>query len=319
MHGGAHSHADHHHKGHDHSHGHAHGAGHGHHHAPPENWDSRYAIGIALNIAFVAIEGAAGIFANSTALLADAGHNLSDVLGLALAGGAAWLAKRAGSQQRTYGYGKATVLAALANALFLVLACGAIGWEAIRRFSAPQEVTSSIVIWTAAAGVLVNTATAMLFFSGRKGDINARGAFLHMAADAAVSAGVIVAGIVIAMTGWRLVDPIVSVVIVALILTSTLGLLRESLDLAMDRAPDHIDVAKVRDLLLTQDGVTEVHDLHVWAMSTTQTALTVHIVRPDGANDAITQNICRALHDQFGISHVTVQIERAAEDYCPSH
>jgi cobalt-zinc-cadmium efflux system protein len=303
---------------HDH-HGHAQGASHDHHHAPPENWDSRYAIGIALNLAFVAIEGAAGILANSTALLADAGHNLSDVLGLALAGGAAWLANRAGSQQRTYGFGKATVLAALANALLLVLACGAIGWEAIRRLSAPPEVATGIVIFTAAAGVLVNGATAMLFFNGRKGDINARGAFLHMAADAGVSAGVIIAGLVIAATGWALIDPLISVAIVALILASTLGLLRESLDLAMDRAPDHIDVAKVREMLLTQDGVTEVHDLHVWAMSTTQTALTVHIVRPDGAGDAVTQSICRALHDQFGISHVTVQVERAAEAYCPSH
>jgi len=305
---------------HDHGHAHDHDHGHGHHHhAPPENWDNRYAIGIALNIAFVAIEGAAGVFANSTALLADAGHNLSDVLGLALAGGAAWLAKKAASKQRTYGYGKATVLAALANALFLVLACGAIGWEAIRRFGAPQDVSSTIVILTAAAGVIVNGATAMLFFSGRKGDINARGAFLHMTADAAVSAGVIVAGFAIAATGWRLIDPIVSIVIVALILASTLGLLRESLDLAMDRAPDHIDVQKVRELLLTQDGVTEVHDLHVWAMSTTQTALTVHIVRPDGANDAFTHDICRTLHNQFGISHVTVQVERAAEMHCPSH
>lgn len=313
--GGAHSHTD-----HDHDHdAHDHGPGHAHHHAPPENWDNRYAIGIALNVVFVAIEGAAGIFANSTALLADAGHNLSDVLGLALAGGAAWLAKKAGSSQRTYGFGKATVLAALANAVLLVFACGAIGWEAVRRLGAPPEVAPGIVILTAAAGVVVNTATALLFLSGRHGDINARGAFLHMAGDAGVSAGVIVAGFLIGATGWTLIDPIVSLLIVALILASTIGLLRESLDLAMDRAPDHIDVQKVRALLLTQEGVTEVHDLHIWAMSTTQTALTVHIVRPDGANDAFTRDICHALHDQFGISHVTVQVERATDAYCPSH
>ncbi|MET0546923.1 MAG: cation diffusion facilitator family transporter [Caulobacterales bacterium] len=306
-----HGHADHDHD--DHGHGHAH-----HHHAPPEKWDRPYTIGIALNIGFVAIESIAGVIANSTALLADAGHNLSDVLGLALAGGAAWLAKRSGPTQRTYGYGKATILAALANGLILIFACGAIGWEAIRRLSSPPEVASTIVIGVAAIGVVINTATALLFMRGRHSDVNARGAFLHMAADAAVSAGVIIAGLIIAATGWRIVDPIVSVVIIGVILASTIGLLRQSLDLALDTAPEHVDVAAVKDLLLRKEGVSEVHDLHVWAMSTTETALTAHLVCPNGGNDGLARTASDALREKFGIGHVTLQIEREWAD-CPTH
>lgn len=307
--GGHHHHGAH--DGHNHSHGHD-------HHAAPAQWSAPYILAIVLNLTFVLIEGAAGFLANSTALLADAGHNLSDVLGLALAGGAAWLAKRSGPEHRTYGYGKATILAALANGLILVLACGAIGWEAVRRFQSPPEVTSGVIVIVAAIGVVINTGTALLFMRGRKGDVNARGAFLHMAADAAVSAGVIVAGLLIGATGWRLIDPIVSVVIIAIILAGTIGLLRESLDLALDTAPEHVDVGAVRDLLLKQSGVTEVHDLHVWAMSTTETALTAHLVCPGGASESLTRTAREALRDTFNIGHVTLQVERAWAD-CPTH
>jgi cobalt-zinc-cadmium efflux system protein len=294
---------------------------HGHAHPTIESGsgDKRYAIGIALNLSFVAIEGIAGFLANSTALLADAGHNLSDVLGLALAGGAAWLARRQGSAQRTYGFGKATILAALANAIILVFACGAIGWEAVRRFAAPQAVEPGLIMAVAAAGVVVNTATALMFMRGREHDANVRGAFLHMAADAAVSAGVIVAGLIIAFTGWTILDPIASLAIVVLILLGTMGLLRESLNLAMDTAPDHVDVAAVRRSLLDLPGVAAVHDLHVWAMSTTENALTAHIVRPEGGDDNFTRDAIAMLQERFGIGHVTIQVEREGAVDCPAH
>ncbi|HYD73014.1 MAG TPA: cation diffusion facilitator family transporter, partial [Candidatus Binatia bacterium] len=259
------------------SHGHAHQHGHAHDHAAPI--DKRYTIAIALNLAFVAIEAAAGIFANSTALLSDAAHNLSDVLGLALAGGAAWLAKRQANAQRTYGYSKATVLAALANALVLVVACGGILWEALHRLFTPVETLPLVVMAVAGAGVIVNGATALLFLRGRKEDVNVRGAYLHMLADAGVSAAVIAAGAIIWATGLHWIDPLLSVGVVLLILWGTWGLLKESLDLAMDAAPPHIDVAAVRAFLAEQPGVIAVHDLHVWAMGATKPALTAHLVR----------------------------------------
>ena len=241
---------------------HGHGAGpeHGHHHAhhAPAPSGQRYSIAIALNLSFVAIEVAGGFLANSTALLSDAAHNLSDVLGLALAGGAAWLAKQGASGRRTYGYSKATVLAALANALVLVGACGGILVEALARFASPEPTQGLLVMGVAGAGVLVNGATALLFVAGRKDDVNVRGAFLHMLTDAGVSAAVIVAGAAIWFTGAAWVDPAMSVGVVALILWSTWGLLRESLDLAMDTAPAHIDVAAVRDVLAAQPGVVGV-------------------------------------------------------------
>ncbi|GAM98615.1 cobalt-zinc-cadmium resistance protein CzcD [alpha proteobacterium U9-1i] len=310
---GAHSHAhgpdDNHHHGHAHSH-HDHGQ-----HAPPPS-DKRYIIAIALNLGFVVLEAGAGFVANSTALLSDAAHNLSDVLGLGLAGFAAWLAGRAASAKRTYGYSKATVLAALANAVLLFVASGMILWEALSRFAAPEPVQSVFVMGVAAAGVVINGATALLFVAGRHGDVNARGAFLHMAADAGVSAAVIIAGALMLLTSWTWIDPAVSVAVVALIVWSTWGLLRESLDLALDAAPKHIDVGAVRDALAGLPGVIAVHDLHVWAMSAQKTALTAHLVRPDGGDDAFLIAAAEAIEQRFGIGHVTLQVERAQRDDC---
>jgi cobalt-zinc-cadmium efflux system protein len=291
---------------HDHDHsGHAHPIG-----------DKRYTIAIALNLVFVVIEAAAGVYANSTALFSDAAHNLSDVLGLALAGGAAWLARQSGSERRTYGFSKATILAALANALVLVAVCGGILWEAVLRVVTQETTQPLFVMVTAALGVVVNGATAMLFIAGRHDDVNVRGAFLHMMGDAGVSAAVIVAGAVIWLTGWRWVDPAISVGVVGLILWSTWGLLKESLDLAMDAAPARIDVAAVRGFLTEQPGVAAVHDLHIWAMGARTTALTAHLVRPEGGDDAFLATLADGISQQFGIGHVTLQIERAQRDDC---
>ncbi len=297
------------------SHAHAHDAHDTHHHAPAPG-DRRYIIAIALNLGFVAIEIAAGLFANSTALLSDAVHNLSDVLGLALAGGAAWLARQGASERRTYGFSKATVLAALANALLLVAVSGGLIWEAARRLFAPEETAPLIVMAAAAAGVLINGATALLFLAGRKHDVNLRGAFLHMAGDAGVSAAVILAGAAIWLTGARWIDPAISIAVVVLILWSSWGLLRESLDLALDAAPRDLDVAAVRAHLLGQPGVVAVHDLHVWAMSANANALTAHLVRPEGGDDAFLVRLRDSLTHEFGIAHVTLQIERAKPDDC---
>ncbi len=297
-------------------HGHAHDHHHdqAHHHPAPS--DKRYTIAIALNLGFVLIEATAGFMANSTALLSDATHNLSDVLGLALAGGAAWLAKQQAGEQRTYGYSKATVLAALANALVLVVACGGLLWEASSRLFSPEPTQPIFIMAVAAAGVVINGATAMLFLAGRKEDVNVRGAYLHMMADAGVSAAVIVAGALIFFSGMNWIDPAISVVVVLLILWGTWGLLRESLDLSLDAAPAHIDVAKVREYLAAQPGVTAVHDLHVWAMGATKPALTAHLVRPEGGDDAFLARISDGITQAFGISHVTLQIERAQRDDC---
>jgi len=302
---------------HDPSHGHDH-AHHGHdhaHHAPAPS-DKRYTIAIALNLGFVIIEAAAGFFANSTALLSDATHNLSDVLGLALAGFAAWLAKQRAGEQRTYGFSKATVLAALANALVLVIACGGILTEAVHRMFDPAQTQALLVMLVAGAGVLVNGATALLFLAGRKEDVNVRGAYLHMLADAGVSAAVIVAGAAIWITQANWIDPAISIAVVLLILWGTWGLLRESLDLALDAAPRGIDVAKVRAFLAEQPGVIAVHDLHIWAMGATKPALTAHVVRPEGADDAFLSGLAGALAQRFGIKHATIQIERAERDDC---
>lgn len=284
-----------------------------HHHAAG---DGRYSVAIALNLAFVAAETIAGFFANSTALLSDAAHNLSDVLGLALAGGAAWLAKQSAGAQRTYGFSKATVLAALANALVLVAVCGGLMWEALRRFSAPQETAPFVVMAVAGIGIAINGATAMLFATGRKSDVNVRGAFLHMLGDAGVSAAVVLAGMAIWFTGLAWIDPAISLAIVALILWSAWGLLRESLDLALDAAPRGIDVAAVRAHLRSWPGVTAVHDLHVWAMSANAAALTAHIVRPEGSDDAFLVSLRESIKARFGIGHVTLQVEREKPDGC---
>lgn len=287
---------------------------HAHHHS--DLTGKRYTIAIALNLGFVALEGAAGVIANSTALLSDAAHNLSDVLGLAMAGGAAWLAKRGAGAQRTYGFSKATVLAALANALVLVGASGGIAWEAGRRLFAPEAAAPLIIMAVAGAGVVVNGATALMFFSGRKSDVNVRGAFLHMAADTGVSAAVVLAGAAMWTTHADWIDPVLSLAVVALIVWGTWGLLRESLDLALDAAPAHIDVATVRAYLAAQPGVTAVHDLHVWAMSATEPALTAHLERPEGGGDAFLASLTEGIRDRFGIAHITVQIEQARRDDC---
>lgn len=296
-----------------HAHSHAHDHSHAHHAHPG---DRRYSIAIVINLSFVVLEAAGGLYANSTALLSDAAHNLSDVLGLALAGGAAWLAKRAASEKRTYGFSKATILAALANALVLVAVSGGILWEAVSRFSRPETTQADLVMAIAAAGVIVNGATAALFLAGRKRDVNVRGAFLHMLSDAAVSAAVIVAGAAMWFTGLAWIDPAISIAVVALILWGTWGLLKELLDLALDAAPAHIDVKAVRAELAALPGVIAVHDLHVWAMGATETALTAHLVRPEGGDDAFLERAAKAVSHRFNIAHVTLQVERARRDDC---
>ncbi len=299
---GGHSHHD-----HDHAHGHGH---HGHVHAPA-SFDRAFQIGIALNAGFVAVEAGFGIYANSVALLADAGHNLSDVFGLLLAWGAAAAAKRAPSKRFTYGWRKSSILAALFNALFLFVAVGAIAIEALQRLTGSEHVEGDIVMIVAGIGILINGGTALLFARGRKGDINIRGAYLHMAADAAVSAGVVVAGFVILQTGWWWVDPLTSAVIVAVILIGTWGLLRESVLMALDAVPPSIDPHAVEDALAGLPGVARVHDLHIWPMSTTEAALTAHLVVPGGeAGDAFLHAACAMLQSRFGIAHSTLQVER---------
>jgi cobalt-zinc-cadmium efflux system protein len=317
----AHSHDHDHDHGHDHDHSHHghdhHGHGpHGHVHASPD--DPRYGLAIALNLAIVLVEAGGGIIAHSTALVADAGHNLSDVLGLVLAGGAAWLARRPAQGRRTYGFGKATVMAAVANGLVLMLVSGGIVFEAVQRLIRPEAVQAPLVMGVALVGVVVNTLTALMFLRGRSSDVNVRGVFLHMAGDAAVSVGVIIAAGLILLTGWAWLDPAVSIAIVAVIVAGTWGLLREAIDMALDAAPRGADLVRIEDFLRASPGVTEVHDLHVWAMSTTETALTAHLVRPepDGL-DQFRSSLAQALKNRFGVRHATLQIERSRGDDCP--
>nr|WP_314431088.1 cation diffusion facilitator family transporter [uncultured Brevundimonas sp.] len=318
----AHDHAhDHSHAGHDHSHGHDHGHSHGiggHHHGPVDTGDWRYAVGLIVNLAFVACEFGAGLWADSTALMADAGHNLSDVLGLAMAGGAAWLARRAAGPKRTYGYGKATVLAALGNALLLIFACGAIAFEAIRRLAEPAPVASGVIMVVAGIGFIINLGTALLFMKDQHKDLNVRGAYLHMMADAAVSLGVVVAGAVILLTGWAVIDALVSLGIVVVIMIGTWSLLKDSVNLALDAAPNGVEVDQVRDAFLALPGVSAVHDLHIWGLSTTDTALTAHLVhdRPDA--DALLIEAQGVARSRFGVSHTTFQLESGALPDCPS-
>jgi cobalt-zinc-cadmium efflux system protein len=280
-------------------------------------------VGVALNTGFVLVEAGFGLASHSLALLADAGHNLSDVAGLLLAWGAAWLTRRQPTRKRTYGYGRTTILAALANGLLLAVAVGAIAWEAIRRFAAPEPVQTGAMMAVAAVGIAINTGTALMFMRGRKSDINVRGAFLHMAADAAVSAGVVLAGLAIQLTGWLWLDPAASLAIVVVIGLGTWGLLKDSMAMAVDAVPPGIDPHAVERHLLGLDGVTEVHDLHIWPISTTATALTVHLVRAeDRIDDDFTARVCRELHDRFGIGHATVQFETGRGAPCalePDH
>ena len=311
---------DHTHHHHDHAHGHSHGAGHHHAHGPDiKDGLGRYWAAVAANLLFVALGVAAGLYAHSMALLADAAHNLSDALGLVAAGGATWLAQQPSSAKRTYGYGKAPVLAALGNALMLVLVCGGIGWEALTRFVHPEPTQGGIVMIVAAIGVLLNGGSALLFLKGRAGDANVRGAFLHLMSDAATSAAVIIAGGLIMWTGAQWIDPLVSFAVCALILRGTWGLLIETINMAMDAVPAGVDCAAIRTFLGAQEGVVAVHDLHVWAMSTTEVALTAHLVRPSGSDDAFLERVTHALEHDFRVQHVTLQVECNAQGFCPEH
>ena len=282
---------------------------HAHHHAPT-NFNRAFAVGIALNLGFVVVEAVFGAVAHSLALLADAGHNLSDVLGLVLAWGATVLVRRLPTKRRTYGLRRSSILASLINALLLLIAIGAIAWEAIQRLQHPQPVASAVVMGVAAAGILVNGITAWLFAAGRKGDLNIRGAFQHMAADAVVSLGVVLAALAMRFTGWLWLDPAVSLVIVVVIAVGTWGLLRDSVNLALDAVPQGIDPAQVETYLAALPGVTAVHDLHIWGMSTTDAAMTVHLVKPDASiDDALLARINADMHRLFHIDHTTVQFE----------
>ena len=306
---------DHQHDEHSHRHDHA-----GHSHAP-DSFGAAFAIGAALNTVFVVAELIFGYSAHSLALISDAVHNLSDVIALLLAWGAAWLAQRQPTQRHTYGYRRASILAALFNAGLLLVAVGGIVVEAVDRLYAPAPVAGLTVVAVAALGVAVNGGTALLFMRGRHGDLNVRGAYLHMAADAGVSLGVVVAAFVIMWTGWLWLDPATSLVIAAVVFWSGWGLARDSVNLALDGVPRGIVLADVKSYLGGLDGVTEVHDLHVWAMSTNETALTAHLVRPGGHDDAFLHGVCEELSHRFNIHHATLQVE-ARGDVCklaPEH
>jgi cobalt-zinc-cadmium efflux system protein len=289
---------------------HEHGnSGSGHSHAPV-NFNTAFAIGIGLNTAYVLFEVVFGILGHSLALLADAGHNLSDVLGLLLAWGASAMGKSIPTKRRTYGLRGTSILAALFNAILLLVSVGAIAWEAMRRFNTPTDVAARTVIWVSLLGIGINAATALMFMSGRKGDLNIRGAFLHMAADAAISAGVVIAGFAILWTGFHWIDPVVSLLICAVIVWGTWDLLRESVNLALQGVPKDVVLAEVERYLAALPGIAKIHDLHVWAMSTTETALTAHLVKQDDRiDDALLDRIQHELHDRFGIEHITVQFE----------
>ena len=300
--------ADHHHHGHNHGHHHGHA---------PGDYGRAFAIGIALNTAFVVVEAGYGIVSGSMALVADAGHNLSDVLGLIIAWTATVLARRPASARFTYGFKSSSILAALANAALLIAAIGAIGSETVQRFFHPQPVAGGTMMAVAAAGIVVNGITAMLFFSGRKHDLNLRGAFIHMAGDAAVSAAVVVAGFLVWQTGKQWIDPATSLLVLAVIGWSTWGLLKGAVKLGLLGVPDGIDHTAVRSYLADQSGVAAIHDLHIWPMSTTETALTAHLVMPGGhPGDAFISGIAHQLAHDFGIGHATVQIETGADASC---
>lgn len=299
--------------GHDHAHDHGR---HGHSHAP-KSFGPAFAIGTALNLGFVIVEVIYGLSAGSVALLADAGHNMSDVLGLLIAWGAAGLAKRRPSGRYTYGLRSSSILAAFLNALMLLVATAIIAFEAIRRLSDHAPVAGKTVMIVAGVGILVNGITALLFMSGRKGDLNVKAAFMHMAADAGLAAGVVVAGLLIVLTGKTWIDPVVSLVIVIVIAIGTWGLLRDSVNMSLQAAPSGLDPEDITTFLRGQEGVQEIHDLHVWPMSTTETALTVHLLIPDGyPGDAYTATLAANLKQKYDIDHATIQIETDAETPC---
>ena len=305
VHAHAHDHA------HDHAHGHAHHHGsHGHAHAPA-SFDRAFAIGVGLNVAFVVAELVFGLRTHSLALVADAGHNLGDVLALVLAWAGTVLARRQPTRRRTYGMRRFSILAAIANAGILLIAVGAITVEAIERLRNPAPVAAGIVTVVAAVGIVINLGTALAFMRGRAHDLNIRGAYLHMLGDAAASAGVVVAGLLIAATGLLWIDPVVSLLLAALITWSTWGLAKDSVNLALDAVPAGIDPVEVEAMLRGLEGVVEVHDLHIWGMSTTDVALTAHLIRPcHGGEDALLATATRQLRDRFGIAHATLQVEQ---------
>ena len=294
---------------------------HDHHTPGPANFDRAFAIGIALNIGFVAVEGFYGLQADSLALLADAGHNLSDVAGLVLAWVAALAGRLAPDHRHTYGWQRASILAAFANAILLLVAMGSLLWEAVHRLQSPTATEGMTIIVVAAIGALVNGITAALFMRGSKSDINIRGAFLHMAADALVSLGVVATGGIYLYTGWTWLDPVTSIAIALVIIAGTWSLFRQSLHLLFDGVPEHVDLAAVDAWLREQPGVVDVHDLHVWAMSTTGIALTVHLVMPAGhPGDDELARVADELHRRFAVDHPTLQIDLAAQRHgcaCP--
>jgi cobalt-zinc-cadmium efflux system protein len=307
-----HDHDDDHDHDHDDDHGHDHGAGHRHSHAPPDQFSRAFAVGIALNFAFVVIGVIAGFLAHSTALLADAAHNLGDALGLGMAWGATVLARRARSKRRTYGLRRTTILAALANAMLVLFAVGGVAWEAIMRLREVHPVHGGMVAVVAAIGVGINGVAALMFARGRDRDVNVRGAFLHLVADAAVSAGVVVSGVIVWRTGASWVDPVTSLVVSAVILYGTIGLLREASDLLLDAVPAHIDPVAVEQYLATIPDVQGVHDLHIWSMSTTEAALTAHLVVPwNTCSPMMLREIAEEIARKFEIRHVTIQLEPA--------
>jgi cobalt-zinc-cadmium efflux system protein len=297
------------HAGHSHNH---------HHHSDSSPHGRAFAFAIVLNTLFVLVEFGYGITTNSTALMADAGHNLSDVLGLLLAWGAAILSRKAPSERYTYGLRSTSTLAALANAMFLLMACGAIALEAIQRFSHPPLVAGLTITLVAGIGIVINGLSAWLFVKGSKSDLNIRGAYLHMAADTAVSLGVALAGVAMFYTGWYWLDPAISLAIVTVIVISTWGLLREAVKLILIAVPAHIDVNALETYLRQCDGVTDIHDLHIWGMSTTESALTVHLVMPAGyPGDTFMDAIVQTLKERFSVLHCTLQVEQGTTDhYC---
>ena len=297
--------------------------GHDHTHAHVEipqgaRYQKQFAIGVALNVGFATIELILGLLVGSLALVADAGHNLSDVLGLLLAWGASRLTLRKPTLRRTYGFRRATILASLLNAVILLVAMGAVAWEAIRRFGHPVEVPGGTIMLVAGIGVIINTATALMFVSGRHRDLNIKGAYLHMAADAAVSLGVVLAGLLVTLTGWSWLDPAISLAIVVIVVVGTWGLLRDSVDLLIDSVPRNVDPVAVSRFLKSLPGVEDVHDLHIWAMSTTEVALTAHLIKSDDGGDHFLNEVADELRHRFGIQHTTLQVERGEPDEeCP--
>jgi cobalt-zinc-cadmium efflux system protein len=291
-----------------------------HSHVHTASYNRAFVIGIALNVAFVLVEAFYGWRADSLALLSDAGHNLSDVLGLLMAWGGFYLARLRPDQKHTYGWGRATIMAALFNALILLIATGGIVWEAISRFSHPVPIQGGIVMLVAGVGVVINGITAWMFMSGNRDDLNLRGAFLHMAADALVSLGVVIAGALFIWTGWAWLDPSISLVIAVVILFGTWDLLRQSVHLSLDGVPASVELHSVRSYLSALPGVSDVHDLHVWAMSTSETALTVHLVMFGGhPGDDFLNRVAEALHHDFAIEHTTIQIKVSARECALSH